>query len=94
MEKVLYRSHLIDARAERTACLDYWIPVARVSRDETGAPRQSVIGGHFAWCKNEDEATLYALTTAKRWIDDRARKSDDIAATIRAAGETASASGS
>jgi hypothetical protein len=79
MEEVVYQSHLINPRAERTACLDYWLPIARVSWDEKGAPRQSILSGHSAWCKSEEEATLYALTMARRWIDDRGRQSiDDI----------------
>jgi hypothetical protein len=93
MEAIFYRYHLIYARAERTACLDYWMPVARVSWDETGAPRQSVLSGHSAWCKSEQEAALYALTMAKRWIDEHRRKLDD-AVTIQAAGDAASVSGS
>jgi hypothetical protein len=80
MEEVLYQYHLICARAERTPCLDYWVPVARVSWDEKGAPRQSILSGHSSWCKSEEEAALYALTMAKRWIDERrGQSSDDIA---------------
>lgn len=93
MEEVLYRSHLIYARAERTACLDYWVPVARVSWDEKGAPRHGVLDGRSAWCKCEEEATLRALTMAKRWIDDRQRGLND-PITIQAAGDAASVSGS
>lgn len=77
MKEVLYQSHLIYARAERTPCLDFWLPVARVSWNEKGAPRQSILSGHYAWCKSEEEATHYALTTAKRWIDDRRGESSD-----------------
>jgi hypothetical protein len=84
MEEVLYQSHLIYARAERTPCLDYWVPVARVAWNEKGAPCQSILSGHSAWCKSEEEATLYALTLAKRWIDDRSRESNDTI-TIQAA---------
>jgi hypothetical protein len=91
MEAIFYRSHLIYARAERTACLDYWVPVARVSRNEKGAAGQTVLDGPSAWCKSEEEATLRALTMAKRWIDDRQRKLNDTI-TIQAAGDAASVS--
>jgi hypothetical protein len=81
MEAVLYRAHLIYARAQRTSCLDYWLPFARVSWDEKGAPRQSILSGHSSWCKSEDEAALYALTMAKTWIDEHSGQSTAVAAT-------------
>ncbi|HEY2987835.1 MAG TPA: hypothetical protein VGL11_08915 [Candidatus Binatia bacterium] len=71
MEQFSYRSHSILAAARRTACVDYWVPVARVSWDDPEGIRDSVLTGGAAWFKSEEEATLHAVAMARSWIENR-----------------------
>jgi hypothetical protein len=71
MQEFDYQSHLVHASAERTACMDYWLPIARVSWKEAGGTRHSVLSGQSAWCTSRDEATFYAVAMARRWIKSR-----------------------
>jgi hypothetical protein len=64
-----YRSYLIDARAGRTPCLDFWVPIASISWNERGVTRSHVLTGALQSCKNEEEAAVHAIATARMWID-------------------------
>ena len=71
MQEFHYQAHSVHADAERTACVDYWRPVARVSWKEAGGTRHSVLSGQSAWCTSPDEATFYAMAMARKWINKR-----------------------
>jgi hypothetical protein len=71
MEQSSYRSHSIQAGARRTACVDYWVPVARVSWGDPEGIRHNVLTDGAAWFRSEEEATLHAVAMARNWIENR-----------------------
>jgi hypothetical protein len=65
----LYHSHQIRVVTELSPRADCWIPKAEISWEEHGERRFQVLTGPAGFFDIIDEAVLYAVESAKDWVD-------------------------